>query len=311
MIGGLRWFEMDRDQVGVLNIPFVNSVPIGGAPGPQISAPRSFDDITMKLEGVWHFTDDAQVYYQYAEGFRPGGVNAQITPAIPLFYEPDTTESHEIGIKSAWLDNRLYANFSVYNIIWHDLQLGAPFTGQFNGMVNCTEQDEAAKSNGWEVEFTYQLTDQVTVGANYSGMLARWQVAPSSCLKPALVATLSDPLGGFDGQKLGGVADDSGSAYLNYDFNVNQFEGYFRADVVYQGVVEVNQMRVDRNIENPSYVMANLRLGATFGKYDVALYAKNVTNEVAYLSFFNTFQQENRVTPSQPRTFGVTFDLRF
>jgi len=311
LIGGLRWFDMSRDQIGFLNIPFVNSVPIGGVPGAQTSAPRSFDDVTMKLEAVWHVTDDAQIYYQYAEGFRPGGVNAQITPAIPLFFEPDTTESHEIGVKSAWFDDRLYANFSVYNIIWHDLQLGAPFTGQFNGMVNCTERDEPARSNGWEVEFTFQLSEQVSVGANYSGMLARWQENPSSCLTPALVATLSDPLGGFDGQKLAGVPDGSGSAFVSYDFNLGDNPGYFRADVVYQGEVDVNQMRVDRNIKNPSYVMANARLGATFGKYDLALYAKNLTNEVAYLSFFNTFQQENRVTPSQPRTIGLTVDMRF
>ncbi|MGY8789430.1 MAG: TonB-dependent receptor domain-containing protein [Pseudomonadales bacterium] len=280
-------------------------------PGPQVSTPRAFDDVTMKLEGVWRFSDDAQIYYQYAEGFRPGGVNSQITPTIPLFYEPDTTESHEIGIKSAWMDDRLYANFSVYNIIWHDLQLGASFTNQFNGLVNCTERDEPAKSNGWEVEFTFQVTDAVTVGANYSDMNSRWEVDPSSCLTPELVASLSDPLGGFAGQKMTGVPDSSGSAYLNYDFNLNDISGYFRADVVYQSEVPVNQMRVDRNIKNPSYVMANARLGATRGNYDIALYVKNVTNKVANLSFFNTFQQENRVTPSQPRTIGLTLDVRF
>jgi iron complex outermembrane receptor protein len=311
LIGGLRWFDMERDQVGNLKIPFVNSVPIGGVPGPQVSTPRAFDDVTMKLEGVWRFSDDAQIYYQYAEGFRPGGVNSQITPTIPLFYEPDTTESHEIGIKSAWMDDRLYANFSVYNIIWHDLQLGASFTNQFNGLVNCTERDEPAKSNGWEVEFTFQVTDAVTVGANYSDMNSRWEVDPSSCLTPELVASLSDPLGGFAGQKMTGVPDSSGSAYLNYDFNLNDISGYFRADVVYQSEVPVNQMRVDRNIKNPSYVMANARLGATRGNYDIALYVKNVTNKVANLSFFNTFQQENRVTPSQPRTIGLTLDVRF
>ncbi len=311
LIGGLRWFDMERNQTGVLITPFVKSVPIGGVPGPQLSSPRSFDDVTVKLEGVWHYSDDGQIYYQFAEGFRPGGINAQITPIIPLFYEPDTTSSHEIGVKTAWFDNSLYANFSVYNIVWHDLQLGAPFTGQFNGMVNCTELDDPASSNGWEVEFTWQANENVTLGANYTGMLARWEVNPSSCLTAKLVATLSDPLGGFDGQKLAGVPDNSGSAFMNVDFNWNNIAAFVRADIVYQGEVDVNQMRVDRNIENPAYAMGNLRLGANMGKYDVALYVKNVTDEVAYLSFFNTFQQENRVTPSQPRSIGVTIDARF
>jgi outer membrane receptor protein involved in Fe transport len=47
------------------------------------------------------------------------------------------------------------------------------------------------------------------------------------------------------------------------------------------------------------------------GNYELALYVKNVTDEVAYLSMFNNFQQENRVTPSQPRTVGLTFDAKF
>jgi outer membrane receptor protein involved in Fe transport len=143
-------------------------------------------------------------------------------------------------------------------------------------------------------------------------MDAKWDVDPSTCLDAALVATLSDPLGGFAGQSLVGVPDASGSAFVDVEFDwFDNYPGYVRADVAYQSDVPVNQMRVERNVVNPSYILANLRLGATMGNYDVALYVKNLTNEDANLSFFNNFQQENRVTPSQPRTIGLTFDARF
>ena len=109
-----------------------------------------------------------------------------------------------------------------------------------------------------------------------------------------------------------GLPHSSGSAYVDVGFDWNSnVAGYIRADLAYQGVVPVTQMRVDRNIANPSYWLGNLRLGAEFGKYDVALYVKNVTNKYANLSLFNTFQQENRVTPAQPRTIGLTLTASF
>jgi iron complex outermembrane receptor protein len=312
LMGGVRWFDQEQDQYSNLIVPFLRSVAIGGAPGVQPSNPQSFDDVTFKGQITWKPLEHVLVYAQYAEGFRSGGVNAQITPNIPPSYEPDTATSTELGIKTNWMDRRLFANIYFYEFVWQNLQMGAAFTGQFNGMVNCTEQKDPAKSNGWEAEITFAATESITVGANYTGMDARWTVDPNTCLPPELVATLSDPIGGYDGQNLVGVPDDAGSAFVDVDFNwSDSITGFFRADVTYQGVVPVNQMRVDRNLPNPSFWLGNLRLGAAFDRYELALYVKNVTDEKAQLNLFNTFQQENRVTPAQPRTIGLTFTASF
>lgn len=190
LMAGVRWFDQERDQFSNLIVPFVRSVPIGGTPGIQPSDPRSFDDVTYKAQIAWKPIDQVQVYAQYAEGFRAGGVNARITPNIPPSFEPDTATSTELGIKTQWMDRRLFANFYIYEIVWDNLQLGAAFTGQFNGMVNCTEQKDPAKSRGWEAEVTFAATDRITVDANYTDMNARWTVDPNSCLPAALVATL-------------------------------------------------------------------------------------------------------------------------
>lgn len=312
LMGGLRYFEIDREQNSFLAVPFVRSVPIGGAPGDQPSVSKSFDDTTYKVQLTYRPTEDMQFYAQYAEGFRAGGVNAQVVTTIPPSFSPDTAKSTELGFKSTWMDGRLFANASIYNIDWDNTQLGASFTGQFAGLVNCTEQSNPVTSKGWEVELVMQVTDNTTVGANYSKLDAIWNIDPNSCLTPELAATLASPIGGEAGQKLIGVPDASGSIYVDYAFNwTADVPGYVRMDWVYQGEVDVNQTREDRNIKNPSYNMGNLRVGASVGKFDLALYVRNLTDEVAYLSFFNDFQQENRVTPSQPRTVGLTVDYRF
>lgn len=312
LMGGLRYFDIDRDQRSFLVVPFVQSEAIGGAAGDQPSISKSFDDTTYKFQLTYRPTEDMQLYAQYAEGFRAGGVNAQVVPSIPPSFDPDTAKSTELGFKSSWLEDRLFANFSVYSIDWENTQIGASFTTQFAGLVNCTEQGNPVTSEGWEAELVYQLTDHIEVGANYSSLDAVWNVDPESCLTPELLATLSDPLGGGAGQKLIGVPDDSGSVYFDYSFNWKpEVPGYLRLDWVYQGEVDVNQAREERNIANPSYNMGNLKVGASFGSLDFAVYVKNLTDEVAYLSMFNDFQQENRVTPSQPRTLGLTVDYRF
>lgn len=46
-------------------------------------------------------------------------------------------------------------------------------------------------------------------------------------------------------------------------------------------------------------------------KYSASLYVRNVTDETAWLSMFYNFQQENRVTVNQPRSFGINFEVRF
>jgi outer membrane receptor protein involved in Fe transport len=311
-MAGLRYFDINREQRSFLTVPFVNSVPIGGRPGNQPSEKKSFDDVTYKAQITYRPTENAQVYAQYAEGFRAGGVNAQITPNIPPSFDPDTAISTELGIKTSWMDGRLFANFSIYNVDWENTQIGASFTSQFNGLVNCSEHDNPATSKGWEAEITFQATEKLTAGMTYTAMDGHWNIDPNTCVPADVAATLSDPIGGEAGQKLIGIPDSSFSMFVDQELNwTSSIPGYVRLDVFKQAEVDVNQIRVDRNIKNPSYVLANLRLGASFENFDLALYVRNLTDEKANLSFFNNFQQENRVTPAQPRTVGLTFDYRF
>ena len=72
---------------------------------------ESFDEFTM-LGGVeWRPRDAALLYYTYSEGFKAGvGLLGQFETGIA---EPETVQSHEIGVKSEWLAGRLVANAAV------------------------------------------------------------------------------------------------------------------------------------------------------------------------------------------------------
>jgi iron complex outermembrane receptor protein len=65
--------------------------------------------------------------------------------------------------------------------------------------------------------------------------------------------------------------------------------------------------------ELPSYDIVNARLGVLVGRWDVALYANNLTDETALLSLDRERGQRARVgyLTNQPRTFGLSARVTF
>ncbi|HSD26773.1 MAG TPA: TonB-dependent receptor, partial [Vicinamibacteria bacterium] len=63
----------------------------------------------------------------------------------------------------------------------------------------------------------------------------------------------------------------------------------------------------------PAYDILNARLGVLVGKWDVALYANNLTDERALLSLDRERGLRARVgyVTNQPRTFGITARVSF
>jgi iron complex outermembrane receptor protein len=65
--------------------------------------------------------------------------------------------------------------------------------------------------------------------------------------------------------------------------------------------------------ELPAYDILNLRLGVVKGKWDVALFANNLTDETAYLALDRERGTRARIgyLTNQPRTFGITTRVSF
>jgi len=63
----------------------------------------------------------------------------------------------------------------------------------------------------------------------------------------------------------------------------------------------------------PSYSLLNARLGVLKGKWDVALYANNLTDERALLTFDRERGTRARIfyLTNQPRTFGINARVQF
>lgn len=316
LMGGMRYFDIERTQSSNIIVPFLNSIPLQGAPpGPADILPAKEDDFLFKGQITYRPTDDHQVYFQVAEGFRSGGVNPQLVAAIPPSFDSDQTLNLEAGIKTRWLDNRLTANLAVYTIEWSDIQFEADFTNQFAGLLNCTMADDPVRADGVEVALQALLYENLDVGVDFTVLDAEWQVDANNCISPELLATTLDgELFQMAGDKLVGVPDYSGSAYAQYNYPSPPFGAlgaFIRADIQFQGEVDRNEAVLAQNLSNPSYVLANINAGMDFSDFSVQLSVRNVTDEEARLSMFQGFQTDNRVAAVQPRTVGINVTYNF
>lgn len=160
--GGIRYFDIDDSEIGgdvgsfyckifspsqLQNVPIVNGnyAPCGtngqpdGAYSPFGTDFRNQNHTLVQTGHLgratltWHITPDAMVYYEYSQGYRPGGFNrgsAAVEPDIngvpqyltPLTYSSDILTNQEIGWKTVWFHHRLLVNGSVYNDIWSDAE---------------------------------------------------------------------------------------------------------------------------------------------------------------------------------------------
>ncbi|MEJ2422826.1 MAG: TonB-dependent receptor, partial [Acidobacteriota bacterium] len=80
----------------------------------------------------YHFSDDLMVYASYSEGFKSGGWTTRLSDPISdsaaARFNPEHDKTYEIGLKSQWFENRLWANiagfYSQYNGIQINVQEG-------------------------------------------------------------------------------------------------------------------------------------------------------------------------------------------
>ena len=233
---------------------------------------------------------------------------------IPPSYQSDQTLNLELGAKATWLDGRLLTNLSIYQVDWDNIQFEASYTQQFNALVNCTEQKDGVRAQGFELDIQARATDNLDLGINYASIDTEWQVDSPDCLTPAGLADTFEPPGQLKGDSLIGVPDYSGSAYMHYNLSSAPFGaqgGFLRLDLMYQGEVKVNDDNLDDNLPTSSYVLANANAVLDWENFSVGLFVRNIADEEAHLSLIQGFQSDNRVTPSSPRTIGASVTYRF
>ncbi|MBO6558430.1 MAG: TonB-dependent receptor [Pseudomonadales bacterium] len=277
------------------------------------------DEFTGTLKLTYFWNDEIMTYASYGRGYKSGGTNIdRISPATgaPLLFDPETSESYEIGMKGDFLQNQLRLNMALYRTDFDDFQANT-FVGTGFVLQNAGE----IATNGFELDFMYLLNAYLTVTGGAAYVDAEYDsFTGGSCIRtpfgnepdanePAF-PTVCDASGNL----VGGTSEWTYYASLIGEYDLDNGLLYGRIDVNYRDDIPSGTDN-DPNKGADGYTLANVRVGYLFGgdKYDLSLWAKNAFDEDYRDGGFNSVLREGSLSGyyTEPRTYGLTFRVNF
>jgi iron complex outermembrane receptor protein len=320
---GVR-YTVDNKELTVedyWNTGFVPCVLLGKCTLAQLAAQEPDGDLSASPEdkkfswdvsGIWKLNEDVNLYARIATGYRGSSIQSAGAFNAKSVASPETSTSFEFGIKADFWENRARLNANVFYYQVKDQQLTA-VGGSSN--ANILLNAEKSVGQGFELDFQAYLTDNllVTLGTGYNDTeIQDENLSVSFCAQ----CTVTDPL------DINGKALINGNALPQapkWSHNVTARwsmpagdggEFYVFTDWVYRS--EVNFFLYESiEFTGASMVEGGLRLGYSWddGSKDVALYGRNITDELAILSGIDFNNLTGMV--NEPRTIGVEFKTGF
>jgi outer membrane receptor protein involved in Fe transport len=253
-----------------------------------------FDEFAPRVTLNWQATPDVLLYGIYAKGYKPGGLNGTLGASVGTpSYDQEESDNYEIGMKSGWFDGRLIANIALFYIEVDAIQLTTALSTGTGTLTSIVTNQGSGDVTGAELELSYQLTDEITVGANYA--LAdtefdkgcdefQWTLTSGGGnLTDAAACTGNNVNGNGNGSIKGNQfplsSKNQFSAYVDYRRPMdNGWELFAGSDVSWE---DEKPVQVHNLAWVPEATILNARIGIDTGRLSLALYGRNLTDEDA------------------------------
>lgn len=256
------------------------------------------------------FTPDQRfmVYATVAEGFRPGGPNLILPPdpitgqTTPSTFNSDNLWNYEIGAKSSWLDNRLIANVSLFQMNLSGLQLVAVRGDQLPYIANAG----SVRSKGLELEVSFRPIP--TLSFDLAGAYTDDRFTANAA------ALFAKP-----GDRVPYVPKVAGSLSVDYrPALTDTLTGFINLGVSYNSGAPIgyNPNTRQPGVEARPYATVDARFGVTSASgLEVTLYAQNLTDKRGETFIdsikFGPMTDRLAVTVLKPRTIGLKIGRSF
>ncbi len=312
--GGARYFKEESDINLLVWYPIYQG--LEGYDDPDEASNNqgsggSFDDVHFKFNVSYDVSEDMLGYFTFSQGFRRGGSNpipsAQAGAAKALaeqvrFFEPDTLDNYEIGVKSSWMDNRLIANLAVYHVAWKDLHgyhgsVTDPVSGESVSLpISFRTNSGDAMSRGFELDLSALITEQLELRAGL-----------------AYNTIEADGTTQFqeDGDKVAGKPEWQGYASGTYSWTLaSGWLASANLTLYHRGDLRVNDSGSNAPTAAQSrdqldgYVLVDASVGIESDTWSLRVFAENLLDDHAEVSF-QSAQGMRRVYVNRPLTVGL------
>jgi iron complex outermembrane receptor protein len=277
------------------------------------NADNKWDSWTPRIGIEYKPNSDLLFYATASRGFKAGGMNSY---DLNQPFDPETIWAYEGGAKTELFDRRLRLNVSVFHYDYKDLQVST-FLNGFTVVTNAA----SAKIDGIEIESALRAARGLTLTANVGYLDAKYQdfLSPfgvTSTGATNIIDVSGNRLRNAPEWKLSGAADYeteiSGSLKLHATTQVSHtsrtFFSQFNENVASNGPLTL--------------VDARIGIGDIDGKWEVAVFAKNLTDEeylanvVRFTSTTDFAKDTSRIGnalgyPAPGRQIGVQMALDF
>ncbi|OAB63111.1 TonB-dependent receptor [Leptolyngbya valderiana BDU 20041] len=258
------------------------------------------------------------LYGLVSRGYKAGGVNSDSTvPAEQREFGSETLLNYEVGVKGRWLDGRLDARLALFYQDRDDVQtqqsLVVPIEGELCPcrFIEYISNATAGRSYGLEAELNWWLSESFQLDVSLGLMDSRFDDFLSFSHVDA------DPEAGLpfdlDGRDLPHAPN-----YMFAIGGVFQLDEhwYLRTEIEGKDSFYFSSRHQERS---NAYESFNARLGYRHGLWDVALYARNLTDEDVRVRGFGSFGNDPRkgyaTEPyyqfGEPRTIGISASYAF
>ncbi|MGH2447096.1 MAG: TonB-dependent receptor domain-containing protein [Chloroflexota bacterium] len=252
-----------------------------------------FHALTPQFSADWDLSRNVTAYATVGKGFRLGSENAPVplygdpnanpnTPGVnssradlralgltsaPESVNPDSLWNYEIGIKSAPLHRHLLLDASAFYIRWTDIQqtvdlISSGYSFEANAGSATSKGLELAAKAIIPGGFSLQLSTGYTHATLDSGVVINGHIVNNT----------------FPGEDVPAVPRWNGNLNGEYDFALRGLQMFVRAEATYVGSSHGTLVTTDPDYSRPSYSVYQASMGATVGRYDIRVFAKNLTN---------------------------------
>ena len=266
--------------------------------GPAQEGTSSDKAFTFLVSPRWNVSNSLMTYARIASGYRAGGPNLLPPDApadVPQTYKPDSIISYEVGAKKEWADlSHLVLNVDVFHIDWKDIQMYTTVDG-LGAAINASK----AHVNGAQLSLSALPLQGLTLALNVG-----YQNARLGADTPAI--------GGLNGDRLPSVPEFTGALEVDYRHTLfGSTVGVFGATYRYIG-----DNQSDFFLQGDQFTIAavsrlDLRAGLEFGRTNISIVAKNVTNEVGYSTISYGPTGTQRVCTATNHSWTCTFSSSF
>lgn len=266
---------------------------------------KTWTDFTPSFGIDWRGLPNALFYYSYSTGFKSGNWNGLNINSPPESIEPEEAESHEIGIKSDWLDGDLRFNAALFTTTIENghSQILSLASGGVTRLENASEYTV----EGAEIEVVYRTPIDGLV-INLAGTYLSGEYDDFEC-------TGFDPDTGlqrtFDcsGNETIRTPEFTGTIDISYRFNFSRFEAEIGGGAYHNSGFWFNP---NNNVPEEEYTKVNARASILDPETRIKLFAygSNLTNEVSH---YQKFRQDFGVGESyaRPRMWGLGLEYKY